>query len=59
MQRVVEDFQEWMAFCSRCATHVASQEMRSVEDVLEKASETAGSSAKSKQQRPGLGTKQP
>lgn len=49
VERLVEDFQEWVALCSRCATHVANHETRSVEDVMEKAAETASSSAKLKQ----------
>ena len=49
MQRVVEDFQEWVALCSRCATHVADHETRSVEADMEKAAETVSSSVRSKQ----------
>lgn len=49
VQRMAEDFQEWVALCSRCATHMASHEAQSIQDVIEKAAEAAGSSPKSKQ----------
>lgn len=44
VQRMAEDFQEWVALCSRCATHVATHEAQSIQDVMEK---TAGSALKS------------
>lgn len=47
-QRIAEDFQDWMALFSRCATHMANYETKSVEDVMEKAAETIDSSTKSK-----------
>jgi len=46
MQRLVDDFQEWVALYSRCTAHLANQEMQSMEDVKEKAAETVGSSGK-------------
>ncbi len=48
VQRIAEDFQEWAALCSRCATHLAPRETRSVE-VMGKAAGAARPPAKPEQ----------
>ena len=46
MQRLVDDFQDWVGLYSRCTAHLANQETQSLEDVKQKAAEAAASPGK-------------
>jgi hypothetical protein len=52
MERVAEDFREWVELCSRCAGHVATAEVTAEKDGLEKTAKSAASAAKAKHATP-------
>jgi hypothetical protein len=47
VQRVFEDFREWSTLCSRCAAQVATHEVETLDETVEKATEAAKAGARS------------
>ncbi|TNE37494.1 hypothetical protein [Roseovarius sp.] len=52
MERIVEDFQEWLDLCARCAGHVASAEVETNQEILEESAKGGTKAARSKHTTP-------
>jgi hypothetical protein len=52
MERIVEDFREWVELCTRCAGHVTSAEIEAEKEGLKTATKQVTSSAKARHATP-------
>ena len=52
MERIVEDFREWVELCTRCAGHVTSAEIEAEKEGLQKAAKQVASGTKGKHATP-------
>lgn len=52
MERVAEDFREWVDRCTRCASHVATPEIAVEKDGIGKTAKSVASAAKAKHATP-------
>jgi len=52
VERVMEDFREWVELCTRCAGHVTTAEVEAEKEGLEKAAKQVKSASKTKHATP-------
>ena len=52
MERMTEDFQEWMKFCTQCAGHLSAAEAEAGKQELEEARKHASAAGKAKHSNP-------
>ncbi len=52
LERMTEDFQEWMKFCTKCAGHLSKAELQAGEQEMEEVKKATAAAEKSKHSTP-------